>query len=412
MMKKKLTIFGKFDFITLLITILILFIGLLSIYSATFGNVTEVDYFKKQMIFAIAGLIIMISISFIPPRYLAISSYYLYAFSILLLILVLLFGKTINGNKSWFYIAGFGIQPSELAKVAIIMAVSFYLNTGDKKRDINDIPVLFVTFAFVIIPVILVKLQNDTGTSLVILAMLIPILWGAGLSPFLLFAIISPIALAIISFFSSTLFYVALGIVIICLFFFKRNLFLSILVLVINVAAGLSVHFLFSKLAVYQQQRILALFDPTLDPLKSGYNIIQSKVAIGSGGLTGKGFLQGTQTQLKFIPEQWTDFIFCMVGEEFGFIGAILLITLLLLLILKIFYNSFNCKNSYLSLVSASAGGLFLIQTVLNIGMTIGITPVIGITLPLVSYGVSSLLSFMLLIGLAMSTYRHREVYL
>ncbi len=411
-MKKKLTIFGKFDFITLLITILILFIGLLSIYSATFGNVTEVDYFKKQMIFAIAGLIIMISISFIPPRYLAISSYYLYAFSILLLILVLLFGKTINGNKSWFYIAGFGIQPSELAKVAIIMAVSFYLNTGDKKRDINDIPVLFVTFAFVIIPVILVKLQNDTGTSLVILAMLIPILWGAGLSPFLLFAIISPIALAIISFFSSTLFYVALGIVIICLFFFKRNLFLSILVLVINVAAGLSVHFLFSKLAVYQQQRILALFDPTLDPLKSGYNIIQSKVAIGSGGLTGKGFLQGTQTQLKFIPEQWTDFIFCMVGEEFGFIGAILLITLLLLLILKIFYNSFNCKNSYLSLVSASAGGLFLIQTVLNIGMTIGITPVIGITLPLVSYGVSSLLSFMLLIGLAMSTYRHREVYL
>ncbi len=411
-MKKKLTIFGKFDFITLLITILILFIGLLSIYSATFGNVTEVDYFKKQMIFAIAGLVIMISISFIPPRYLAISSYYIYAFSILLLILVLLFGKTINGNKSWFYIAGFGIQPSELAKVAIIMAVSFYLNTGDKKRDINDIPVLFVTCAFVIIPVILVKLQNDTGTSLVILAMLIPILWGAGLSPFLLFAIISPIALAIISFFSSTLFYVALGIVIICLFFFKRNLFLSILVLVINVAAGLSVHFLFSKLAVYQQQRILALFDPTLDPLKSGYNIIQSKVAIGSGGLTGKGFLQGTQTQLKFIPEQWTDFIFCMVGEEFGFIGAILLITLLLLLILKIFYNSFNCKNSYLSLVSASAGGLFLIQTVLNIGMTIGITPVIGITLPLVSYGVSSLLSFMLLIGLAMSTYRHREVYL
>lgn len=411
-MKKRLTIFGKFDFITLLITILILFIGLLSIYSATFGNVTEVDYFKKQMIFAIAGLVIMISISFIPPRYLAISSYYLYAFSILLLILVLLFGKTINGNKSWFYIAGFGIQPSELAKVAIIMAVSFFLNTGDKKRNINDIPVLIVTCAFVIIPVILVKLQNDTGTSLVILAMLIPILWGAGLSPFVLFAIISPIALAILSFFNNTLFYVALGIVIICLFLFKRNLFLSILVLVINVAAGLSVHFLFSKLAVYQQQRILALFDPTLDPLKSGYNIIQSKVAIGSGGITGKGFLQGTQTQLKFIPEQWTDFIFCMVGEEFGFIGAILLITLLLLLILKIFYNSFNCKNSYLSLVSASAGGLFLIQTVLNIGMTIGITPVIGITLPLVSYGVSSLLSFMLLIGLAMSTYRHREVYL
>lgn len=411
-MKEKINIFGKFDFITLLLTLLILTIGLISIYSATFGNVTDVDYFKKQMIFAFVGLVIMVSVSFIPPRYLAISSYYIYGFSILLLILVLLFGRTINGNKSWFYIAGFGIQPSEFAKVALIMAVSFFLNTGDKKKDINEIPVLIKTFLLVIIPVVLVKLQNDTGTALVILSMIIPILWGAGLSPFMLFAIISPIVMGILAFFNPTLFYIAIFIIIIILFLFKRNLFLSIIVLVINVGAGLSAHFIFSKLAVYQQQRIMALFDPSLDPLKSGYNVIQSKVAIGSGGLFGKGFLQGTQTQLKFIPEQWTDFIFCMVGEEFGFIGAMLLITLLLTLIFKIFYNSFISKNSYLSLVSSSAAGLFLIQMVLNIGMTIGITPVIGIPLPLVSYGVSSLLSFMLLIGLSMNTYRHREVYL
>lgn len=411
-MKQKIKIFSKFDFITLLLTLLILAIGLISIYSATFGNVTEVDYFKKQMIFAFIGLVIMVSVSFIPPRYLAISSYYIYGLSILLLILVLLFGRTINGNKSWFYIAGFGIQPSEFAKVALIMAVSFFLNTGDKRKDINEIPVLIKTCLLVIIPVVLVKLQNDTGTALVILSMLIPILWGAGLSPFMLFAIISPIIMGILAFFNPTLFYIAIFIIIISLFLFKRNLFLSIIVLVINVGAGLSAHFIFSKLAVYQQQRIMALFDPSLDPLKSGYNVIQSKVAIGSGGLFGKGFLQGTQTQLKFIPEQWTDFIFCMVGEEFGFIGAMLLITLLLTLILKIFYNSFISKNSYLSLVSSSAAGLFLIQMVLNIGMTIGITPVIGIPLPLVSYGVSSLLSFMLLIGLSMNTYRHREVYL
>lgn len=411
-MKEKINIFGKFDFITLLLTLLILAIGLISIYSATFGNVTDIDYFKKQMIFAFVGLFIMVSVSFIPPRYLAISSYYIYGFSILLLILVLLFGRTINGNKSWFYIAGFGIQPSEFAKVALIMAVSFFLYTGDKKKDINEIPVLIKTFLLVIIPVVLVKLQNDTGTALVILSMIIPILWGAGLSPFMLFAVISPIVMGILAFFNPTLFYIAIFIIIIILFLFKRNLFLSIIVLVINVSAGLSAHFIFSKLAVYQQQRIMALFDPSLDPLKSGYNVIQSKVAIGSGGLFGKGFLQGTQTQLKFIPEQWTDFIFCMVGEEFGFIGAMLLITLLLTLIFKIFYNSFISKNSYLSLVSSSAAGLFLIQMVLNIGMTIGITPVIGIPLPLVSYGVSSLLSFMLLIGLSMNTYRHREVYL
>ena len=192
---------------------------------------------------------------------------------------------------------------------------------------------------------------------------------------------------------------------------FKRKIYLLIIVFLINVGAGISVDKLFAKLQPYQQNRIMALFDPTSDPLGSGYNVIQSKVAIGSGGLTGKGFLQGTQTQLKFIPEQWTDFIYCMIGEEFGFMGAAVLIILYVILILQLINNAYISKNKFLSLSCIGIASILLFHLVVNVGMTIGIMPVVGIPLPLVSYGVSSLLSFMIMIGIGMSTYRNRKIY-
>jgi len=347
-------------------------------------------------------------VSFIQPRYIALASFYTYIFAIALLLLVLLVGKTINGNKSWFYIAGFGIQPSEFAKIATILAISFYLNKGNEKKDINELPVLLRVIGYILIPTILIKLQNDTGTAIIFVAMMLPVLWGAGLSGFMLFALITPVVMAVFSFFSPFLFYVALALVIVFLILFRKSLFASIVVLVLNVISGFSVHFLFSRLELYQQKRILAVFDPSTDPLASGYNVIQSKVAIGSGGLFGKGFLQGTQTQLKFIPEQWTDFIFCMIGEEFGFIGSIIMVTLYIILIARILISGVNSTNSFLSLITISIGGLFLIHLLINVGMTIGIMPVIGIPFPLVSYGVSSLLSFLLMIGFVMNNYRHR----
>lgn len=408
MKTKKIKIFDKFDIFTFILALMITALGIVSIYSATHGNTADVDYFKKQLIFAIIGFIIVLVISFIQPRYIALASFYTYVFAIALLLLVLLVGKTINGNKSWFYIAGFGIQPSEFAKIATILAVSFYLNKGNEKKDINELPVLLRVIAYILIPTILIKLQNDTGTAIIFAAMMLPILWGAGLSGFMLFALITPVIMAILSFFSPLLFYVALALVIVVLILFKRSLFASIVVLVLNVISGFSVHFLFSKLELYQQKRILAVFDPSTDPLASGYNVIQSKVAIGSGGLFGKGFLQGTQTQLKFIPEQWTDFIFCMIGEEFGFIGSLILVTLYIILIARILITGVNSTNSFLSLITVSIGGLFLIHLLINVGMTIGIMPVIGIPLPLVSYGVSSLLSFLLMLGFVMNNYRHR----
>jgi len=401
--------FEKFDILTLLLVILITSIGIISIYSATHGNQSGVDFFMKQLIFTLIGFIVLISVSFIPPRYIALFSYYIYGFALFLLVLVLIFGKTINGNKSWFYIGGFGIQPSEFAKVATIIAVSFLLNRGDEKRDINDPLTFFKVTALVIIPTILIKLQNDTGTAIVFLSLLIPLYWGAGLSPFVLFAIVSPLLIAVLSFLNPVFFYITLALVILSLFFFKRSLFPSLVVLVINIISGFSVNFLYARLEVYQQKRIMAMFDPTSDPLGSGYNVIQSKVAIGSGGLFGKGFLQGSQTQLRFIPEQWTDFIFCMIGEEFGFIGSIILILIYIILVIRILFNGVNSVNGFLSLVSIGVGGLLLFHLMINIGMTIGIMPVIGIPLPMVSYGVSSMLSFLFMIGLVMNNYRHRK---
>jgi rod shape determining protein RodA len=409
-MKEKIT--DKYDLTLLVTTVIMVSIGIVAIFSATFGNITGTDYYLKQMIFGIIGLVIMVVISLLPPKYFSKFSYASYGLAIVLLILVLLFGKTINGNKSWFYIGGYGIQPSEFAKIATVLTLANFLNPGEGDKNPNK-PLDFIKACiFILIPFVLVKLQNDTGTSLVFLSFLIPIFFWAGLSPFVLFVIITPIALALLSFLGNLYFFVGIIVVIVSLYFFKRGIFVSILVLVINLAAGFSVHFLYSKLQVYQQNRIMALFDPTLDPLGSGYNVIQSKVAIGSGGIFGKGLLQGSQTQLRFIPEQWTDFIFCMIGEEFGLIGASVIIILYLIIIIRLINNASISRNKFLSLTCIGFASLFLFHLLINVGMTIGIMPVIGIPLPLVSYGVSSLLTFMAMIGIGMNTYRHRNIYI
>jgi rod shape determining protein RodA len=409
-MKEKFT--DKYDLTLLITTILMVSIGIVAIFSATFANSGGTDFYLKQMTFGIIGLVIMAGISFLPPKYFSKFSYASYGFAIILLILVLLFGKTINGNKSWFYIGGFGIQPSEFAKIATVLALANFLNPGEGEKNPNKILDFIKACIFILIPFVLVKLQNDTGTSLVFLSFIIPVFFWAGLSPFILFAILTPIALAVLSFLGSIYFYVGLVVVIVSLYFFKRGILISIFIFVINLAAGYSVHYMYSKLQIHQQNRIMTLFDPTLDPLGSGYNVIQSKVAIGSGGIFGKGFLQGTQTQLRFIPEQWTDFIFCMIGEEFGLIGASVIIILYLIIIVRLINNASASRNKFMSLTCIGFASLFLFHLLINVGMTIGIMPVIGIPLPLVSYGVSSLLSFMVMIGIGMNAYRHRNIYI
>lgn len=405
-------IFERFDITLFLSVVALIVIGIFAIFSATQSNPVTADYYIKQMTFAIIGLVMVVVVSFVPPRYISSISYYLYGFSLVLLVLVLIFGKTINGNKSWFYIAGFGIQPSEFAKVATVLAIANFFYKGDEDNPkIHPFDIL-KALMFVLIPAVLVKLENDTGTTLVMLSFFIPMFFWAGVSPFLLYAVITPVFAVVLAFINFYFFVAYCIVILISLFFFKKHWIQSLIVIVLNIISGLSVSYLFSKLQPYQQNRIKAVFDPSSDPLGSGYNVIQSKVAIGSGGLWGKGYMQGSQTQLRFIPEQWTDFIFCMVGEEFGFFGTMVILILFIIVIFRMLNNAYYSKNRFLSLACLGFGSIFFFHMFINIGMTIGITPVIGIPLPLVSNGVSSLLSFLLMVGIAMNTYRHKDIFL
>ena len=404
--------FDKFDITLYLAVLSLIVIGIFAIFSATQSNPSTADYYIKQMTFAIIGIIMVIVVSYIPPRYLSSISYYMYGFALVLLVLVLVFGRTINGNKSWFYIGGFGIQPSEFAKVATVLAIANFFYRGQEDNPkINPLDIVKALF-IALVPAVLVKLENDTGTTLVMLSFVIPMFFWAGVSPFLLYAVITPVFAAVLAFINFYLFIAYCVVVLKPLFFFKRNRRSSAGVLSLNVIAGLSVSYLFSKLQPYQQNRIKAVFDPASDPLGSGYNVIQSKVAIGSGGIWGKGFMSGSQTQLRFIPEQWTDFIFCMIGEEFGLIGSFIIIILFLIIIFRLINNSYYSRNRFLSLACIGFASIFFFHMFINIGMTIGITPVIGIPLPLVSNGVSSLLSFLLMIGIAMNAYRNKDIFL
>jgi len=407
------SIFKRFDLVLALTTAVLITMGILAIYSATYGNASSHDYYMKQFYFSLIGYALMIGVSFVPPQYLSKASYILYIISIGLLIAVLLFGRVIKGNKSWFYIGGFGIQPSEIAKFTTILCLANYLSSGsEESRDINRPWEFIKAAAIVLIPFALILKQPDTGTALVFLSFLVPIFFWAGLSPYFLVALISFGIIAFAAFFGTPYFIGAIVIITISLLLFKRNYIWSGIIVAVNVAVGFSVPKVFSKLQPYQQKRIMAVFDPATDPLGTGYNVIQSKVAIGSGGLWGKGFLAGTQTQLKFIPEQWTDFIFCMIGEEFGFIGSIFLLTLYAVIIYKMISNAYLTRSRFLSIACVGFASIFLFHLIINVGMTIGLMPVIGIPLPLMSYGVSSLLSFLVMLGIGMSAYRNRNLYI
>ncbi len=403
-------IFERIDLLLLTVTVAVVISGLLAIFSATYTS--GADYFSKQLSFSIVGIVLMLVISYIPPRIIAKASYIVYIFSLILLALVLVFGKKISGSKSWFSMGGFGIQPSEFAKIATILALANFLSQSeDGFRNVNR-PVIFMkACAIVLIPVVLIMRQPDMGTSLVFLSMILPVLFWVGLSPYVLFVIISPVIVVLGAFFGMSYFIAAIVIVAIVLLMFKKNVFVALCILLVNFAIGFSFDSLYHKLQPYQQNRIKAVFDPAMDPLGSGYNVIQSKVAIGSGGLFGKGFLQGTQTQLKFIPEQWTDFIYCMIGEEFGFVGSVFIILLYMIIIFQLVNNAYMTKNRFLSVACIGFGSIILFHLVINIGMTIGIMPVIGIPLPMMSYGLSSLLSFLVMMGIAMSAYRYRNQY-
>lgn len=399
----------KFDFGLFLPALALFGFGLLAIYSSTINNTFAQENFQRQIVWGVFAFIVFFITYSLPTNVFKTLAIPGYIVSLLLLVAVLGIGRQISGSKSWLVIGAVGFQPSELAKIATIMAIAAYLSRNSS--NIDSFKDILFTLIIGFTPVMLILLEPDMGTSIVFMGVILMMFFWKGISSFSLFVVLSPAFVAIASIFGTVYFIIAMLLVIALLITFKRNLFFSASIFAIGLASGFFADYVYHALSPHQQRRIQSFLDPNADPLGSGYNTIQAKVAIGSGGLLGKGFLSGNQTQLQFIPEQWTDFAFCVIGEEFGFIGSIIVISIFLILFLRILKLTFNTKDEFLSLVSIGILTVYLIHFIINLGMVVGILPVIGIPLPFISYGGSSLLVNLFMLGILANLYRTRKNY-
>jgi rod shape determining protein RodA len=395
-----------FDYKTLAICILLLVVGLSSIYSATF-DINNAYNFHKQLTWAVVGLVFMIMLSIVPLRTIQRLAFGFYAIMLVVLVVVLVVGSRVKGSKSWFGVGGLGGQPSEVAKIATVLAFAAYLSKPNV--SIKNSKHLIIAIAIFAFPMLLVLAQPDLGTTLVFFGTLLPLLYWAGAENFVLISIVVPIVIAVGALLGTIPFLLAVIAGGAVLFKFRKNYFSMAIVFGVAIIVGLSVQMVFEHLPVYQQKRITTFLNPESDLLGAGYNVVQSKIAIGSGGFLGKGYMHGTQTQLNYIPEQWTDFIFCVPGEEFGFLGSSILIVLYLSLLLHGLHTASVTGNRFGSLAMVGLLGIFTVHICENIGMSMGLMPVIGIPLPFMSYGGSSLVAAMMMGGLIMNFYAHRK---
>jgi len=400
----------KFDFYIFIPVIILISIGLIAVYSATINHPTAQGNFEKQLFWSIFSLLAFVVVYYLPSQTMRISAWPVYGITIITLIAVLIIGKTVYGAKSWINFGPVGFQPAEFAKIGTILALAVWL--GTKKHNINNVKDIGVALLLGIFPVMLILMEPDLGTSIVFVFFTLVIIYWSGISLFGLFVVLSPAIVVFSSIFGTISLILTLIGTIILLFLFKRDLFISATVFVLNVAAGFVFDYVFSILQPHQQKRIETFLDPASDPLGSGYNSLQAKVAIGSGGFWGKGFLEGNQTQLRFIPEQWTDFIYCVVGEEFGFLGSLFVILLFTILFLRMLHLAFQIRNQFRSLIIIGVLTLFFVHFAINIGMNVGIMPIIGLPLPFISYGGSSLTVNMILLGIVMNIYRNRKMHI
>lgn len=399
----------KFDFTLFFTAIVLVVIGLFAIYSSTVSNPLGKGNFEKQLFALGVGIIVFFFVYLLPTKFFRMITIPSYLFSILLLVVVLIIGKSAGGAKSWIAFAGFSFQPSELAKLATVMMLSHYLSR--QNIDLENLKDIFIVLFLGLLPVGLIMLEPDLGSSFVFFGMILTLLFWSGISLFGMFVVLAPAFVSIASIFGFYYMLISILFVIALLIYFKRDIFLSGSILGFNIASGFFVDYVYDILSPHQQKRIQSFIDPMADPLGSGYNAIQAKVAIGSGGFLGKGFLSGNQTQLQFIPEQWTDFIYCVIGEEFGFIGSIIVLALFLFLFVRILRIASMAKENFLSMVIVGILSVYFVHFLINIGMAIGLMPVIGIPLPFISYGGSSLLVNMAMLGIVLNIYRTRKNY-
>ncbi|MGQ9464774.1 MAG: rod shape-determining protein RodA [bacterium] len=376
---------------TLIISLIISLVGLLMIFSTGGFN-----YFLRQVLWLIGSIIVCIIIAKFPSRFWATISLPLYIITCLLTIIVLFYAS--GYPRRWFSIGFINLQPSEFAKIGTLMLLASHLSEKKKLEKFTDflIPLLIIA-----IPSCLIFIEPDFGAAQIFFPIMCFMLYWAGMPLAKIVIFFSPILASIFSF-SIYLwlgFFIFFGIFV----YSRKKLTEIIYYFIANPLIGLITPIIWHALKSYQQKRIIAFLSPWVDPKGISWQSIQSKIAIGSGQIWGKGFLSGTQKNLEFLPERHTDFIFSCIGEELGFIGIFISIFLYVLLFFRILRIAHETKNKFLSLMAIGILTWFWYQTFINMGMTIGILPITGVPLPFISYGGSSLLSCFIGIGLVLS---------
>jgi len=386
-------------------------LGALLIFSSTASMQERMgmdpSLFLKRHLFALiiafAGLLIAMYVDYKHLKGIAIV---LYSLTLIILALTLFLGIKGGGAQRWLTLGPLSLQPSELTKLTIIISLAAYL---DKNRDkLFDLIHLLPTFVLVGIPFTLIFRQPDLGTSLVLIGISFGMLAFSGAKPILLLFLFSPI-LSI--FFHSNIFFFIFYLVVIgiAMHVFKFKIFDSIAILSANIGIGYLGPYLWGMLKEYQKLRILTFLNPALDPRGAGYHTLQAKIAVGSGGFFGKGLFHGTQTQLQFIPKQYTDFIFSVVGEEMGFLGGTLILAIFLIIIWRSVRIAMNARNPFGSLLAGGIAAMFTFHLVVNVGMTLGLLPVVGIPFPFLSFGGTSLFINLMAIGILQSISMRRQ---
>ncbi|MBM3324368.1 MAG: rod shape-determining protein RodA, partial [Calditrichaeota bacterium] len=378
-------------------------------YSTSFttGGELRPDYFNRQLTWAMIGLAGFIVASILPTRFIQALAYVFYGFGLFLLLAVLAVGASEHGSTRWLVAGSLRVQPSEIMKASLVVGLARFLS--DHPKDLASPRIIAVALLMALIPMGLVVAEPDLGTSLVFPAVVFCFLAWAGVPASHLLLLVMPL-LAVITSWHLKLHLGVLVVLLVLLWRLRLRLLPMIAGTGVYLIAGGITPRLWMNLHDYQRQRILTFLNPEADPLGSAYQIIQSKIAIGSGGVMGKGFLKGTQTQLKFLPEQHTDFIFSAWGEEFGFMGALLVVLLFGLIIFRGFQFASRAHNPFNSLLAAGVCSTLAFQVLLNLFVAIGWLPVTGLPLPFISYGGSSLVIYMTMMGLLLGvTMRWRQ---
>ncbi len=412
------------DWVTVAIYIALLLFGWLNIFAAVYDTevndslfAATLDFGKmplqmKQFVFIVTSLILILIILIVDMRFYETFAYVIFAVLMFVLLLVPVIGKEVAGNKSWLGVGSFGIQPSEFAKFATALAVAKFIGSVGFRMD--NIRNQVILFAIIGIPVVLILLQKDFGTAMVFATFLL-VFYREGQSPFFLLVGIGMAIIFILTLLVKNnwiLFGIIGGIWMLVIYLNRKRklkpLIFITLGAIVLIGTMQSVELIFSKLPEHHQKRILVMLNPDSDPTGYGWNVTQSKIAIGSGGFAGKGFLNGTQTKFDFVPEQSTDFIFCTIGEEHGWIGSLLVVGLFMTLLIRLLFIAERQKSRFARSYGYGVASIFFFHFAVNIGMTLGLFPVIGIPLPFFSYGGSSLWAFTILLFILLKLDAHR----